>query len=109
MLPSDKSLKLLYAKKDRSLDQAAHTAFEIAAAEQLPIAASYPGDPENWHRQSILKTVPVYGTRDSRDEQVPSTARLYGDHATLEFDEWSDLTVKGADFHRYLEWLHTFW
>jgi hypothetical protein len=101
--------KALYAKKTRTLEQAAHAAFEIAAAEKLPIAASYRGDPEIWHRQSILKTVPVYGTREDRTEQVPATARLYGDHATLDFDEWSDLTVEGADFQRYLEWLHTFW
>lgn len=105
----DKALKFLYANKDRSLEQAAQTAFEIAAAERLPIAASYPGDPESWHRHAILKTVPVYGMRDHRSEQVPAAAQLTGDHAALDLGEWTDLKVKGGDFQRYLEWLHTFW
>lgn len=106
---SNPALKQLYANRTRTLEQAAHAAWEIAAAEHLPISTSYRGDPEHWHRKTILKTVPVYGTREGHSERVPATARLYGDHAALDIGEWSDLTVNGADFHRYMEWLRTFW
>lgn len=105
----DKQLRAFYAVKTRSLEQAAHAASEIAAAEHLPIAAAQAGDPERWHRENILKVVPVYGSCNRHSERVPASARLDGDHATDERGKWSDLKVKGADFRRYLDWLHSVW
>lgn len=96
---SDQALKSLYAKETRSLDEAVRVAVEIAAAEQLPIAATC-GDPHSWHREAILKTVPVHGRQGSRNGRLPAGAQL---------SEWSDVTVKAADFQRYLDWLHSIW
>jgi hypothetical protein len=103
------ALKPLFAGRSRTLQQAAHAAFEIAATEELPIRANYHGDPETWHRECILKTVPVYGTRGRRCERVPATAQIWGDHAEFESEAWSKLTVKDPDFRRYLDWLHSLW
>jgi hypothetical protein len=105
----EKQLRVHYAAKTRSLEQAAHAAHEIAAAEHLPIHAVPTIDPERWHRETILKMVPVYGTRMQRDERVPSSAHLDGDHAAADAGEWSDLKVKGPDFQCYLDWLHSIW
>ena len=99
--------KALYAPATRTLDQAARAAHEIAAAENLPIASNT--DPEKWHRETILKMVPVYGVRNRRKEALPADAHLEGDRALAPSGEWTDLQVKRADFHRYLDWLHTFW
>ena len=104
-----KQLKAHYVAKTRSLDQAAHAANAIAAAEQLPVNAAVTTDPERWHRETILKMVPVYGTRMRADERVPSTARLDGNRAAADTGEWSDLKVKAPDFQRYIDWLHSIW
>lgn len=109
MLRPDKQLRAFYAAKTRSLEQAAHAASEIAAAEHLPIAAAHTSDPERWHRENILKIVPVYGSRNRRSERVPPSAHLIDDRAAANLCEWSDLKVKGADFQRYLDWLHSVW
>jgi hypothetical protein len=109
MLHRDKQLRAFYAAKTRSLEQAAHAASVIAAAEHLPITAAYRGDPERWHRENILKVVPVYGSRNRRSERVPASAHLDGNHASADLSKWSDLKVKGADFQRYLDWLHSVW
>jgi hypothetical protein len=106
---SDKQLREFYAAKTRTLDQAAHAASVIAAAEHLPITAAQTGDAERWHRENILKVVPVYGSRNHHSEQIPASAHLNGDRAIGELGEWSDLKVKGADFQRYLDWLHSVW
>lgn len=105
----EKHLKAHYAAKTRSLAQAAHAAHEIAAAEHLPIDAARTGDPEQWHGQNILKMVPVFGTGIRGGERVPCTAHLDGDRAITAESQWSDLTVKGPDFQRYLDWLHSIW
>jgi phage repressor protein C with HTH and peptisase S24 domain len=106
---SKKQLREIYAAKTRTLAQAAQAASVIAAAEHLPINAAQTGDTERWHRENILKIVPVYGTRNRRSERVPVTAHLDGDRATAGIDEWSDLKVMGTDFQRYLDWLHSVW
>jgi hypothetical protein len=106
---TDKQLKSFYAAKTRTLEQAAQAACAIAAAERLPIDAASTGSPERWHREAILKVVPVYGTRDRRSERVPATAQLTGDRAEADMGQWSDLKVKPADFRRYLDWLHSIW
>jgi hypothetical protein len=104
-----KQLNSFYAAKTRSLEQAAQAACAIAAAEHLPIDTASTGTPELWHRETILKVVPVYGTRNRHSERVPATAHLEGDRAEADTDHWSDLKVKSADFQRYLDWLHTIW
>jgi len=109
MLHASPAPKSVYTKQTRSLAEAAHAACEIAALEHLPICAFYRGDPERWHRETILKTVPVYGVRNNHSERIPASAQLNGDRAALDLGEWSDLTVKGADFQHYLDWLHTLW
>jgi hypothetical protein len=106
---SKKQLREVYAAKTRSLAQAAQAASVIAAGEHLPIHAAATGDVERWHRENILKIVPVYGTRNRRSERVPAAAHLNGDHATAGPNEWSDLKVMGTDFQRYLDWLHSVW
>jgi hypothetical protein len=105
----EKFLRTHYAVKNRTLDQAAHAAHEIAAAEHLPIDAAALGDPEQWHREAILKTVPVFGTRNDHNEQVSALAHLHGNRAMADTIEWTDLKVKGTDFQRYLDWLHSIW
>jgi hypothetical protein len=105
----EKHLRPYYAFKARTLEQAAHAAHEIAAAEHLPIDAAHTADPERWHREAILKMVPVYGTRLQSAERVPASARLDGDRAAADTGEWSDLTVRAPDFRRYLDWLHSIW
>lgn len=109
MLHTNKQLRAFYAAKTRSLEQAAHAASEIAAAEHLPITAAHTGDPERWHRENILKIVPVYGSRNRLSERVPASAHLDGNRAMTDLCEWSDLRVKGTDFQRYLDWLHSVW
>lgn len=104
----DKALKPFYASKNRTLTEAAHAACKIAEAEQLPITATC-SDPMRWHCEAILKTVPVYGTRGHRSEQVPATAVLHGERACGDLGEWTDLSVKAGDFQRYIEWLHSIW
>lgn len=104
----DKALKPFYASKDRSLAEAAEAANTIAEAEKLPIAVAT-SDPLRWHREAILKTVPVYGSRGRAAEQVPATAVLHGERACGDLGEWTDLTVRAGDFQRYLEWLHSIW
>lgn len=94
----------LYAPKTRTLEEAAHAAYEIAAAEHLPIATAHTGNPEQWHRECILKTVPVYGRRNRKIERVPATVLLQGNNP-----QWSDLTVRPDDFRHYLDWLHSTW
>lgn len=109
MLRPDKQLRAFYVAKTRSLDQAAHAASEIAAAEHLPITAAHRDDPERWHRENILKVVPVYGSYNGRSERVPASAHLVDDRAVADLCEWSDLKVKGTDFQHYLDWLHGVW
>lgn len=105
---SDKALKAHYASVKRSLDQAAQAAHAIATAEHLPIIA-VTADPEQWHRDAILKNVPVYGRRNRRKEVLPANAQIENGHAHARTDEWTDLEVKGSDFRRYLDWLHSIW
>lgn len=109
-LTSKKQLRDLYAVKTRTLHEAAAAAHMIAEAENLPINGTPQGSSEIWHRETLLKMVPVYGTRADKSEQVPAGVRLEGDHAIGDNAvEWTELTVKGADFKRYLDWLHSIW
>lgn len=107
--PPEKQLRAHYASRTRTLEEAARAAHAIATAEHLPINAAPTGDPELWHRETLLKVVPVYGRRMRHSERVPVSAHLEGEHAAAEMGKWSDLTVKGADFQRYLDWLHSIW
>jgi hypothetical protein len=99
--------------KARPLAVAAHLAHELAAAEHLPIEAASLGDAERWHAETILKTVPVCGTRDGLRERVPARvdSRLEPDSQSLSLGGtvWSDLAVEREDFVRYLAWLHSVW
>jgi len=104
MTHADAGMQAFYASKTRTLEEAAHAACEIAAAEHLPIATAHTGNPEQWHRECILKTVPVYGRRNHQMERVPATVLLQGDRP-----QWSDLTVRPDDFCSYLDWLHSIW
>jgi hypothetical protein len=103
------ALEKLFPKKTCTLEQAAQMALDIAVAEQLPISACYCDHPLSWHRQTILKTVPVYGMRQRRSERVPATAQFSAPDAECNAGTWSELTVKDADFQRYLDWLRTVW
>jgi hypothetical protein len=92
------------------LGDAAAAAQEIAAAEHLPISAVLNGNAQAWHAAALLKTVPVYGTRNAKNERVPAAAELDGETGcALDGSAWAALTVKRADFRRYLDWLHSFW
>lgn len=104
----EKAQRAHYTSTTRTLDQAAHAAHEIATAERLPINA-VTSDPEAWHRDAILKTVPVYGVRNRRKEVLPAGVRLENGLASDNAGEWTDLEVKGSDFRRYLDWLHSIW
>lgn len=107
---NEQQLRDFYAPRTRSLAEAATAAHIIAETEQLPINATPAGSTEAWHRETMLKMVPVYGTHGRCSEQVPSGAHLEGDHALGDgTGEWTDLKIKGADFKRYLDWLHSIW
>ena len=86
---------------------------ELAAAEHLPIAAAKAGDAERWYAESIVKTVPVSGTRDGRRERVPVRADLWLDTETQHIEAagavWSDPMVEREDFVRYVDWLRSVW
>lgn len=109
MLHTTTGLKSFYAHTTRSLDQAVQAACAISAAEQLPITATTRSDPGPWHRDAIVKTVPVYGYCGGHKALVPATARIDGDRAIDGAREWSQLTVEAKDFKRYLDWLHSIW
>ncbi len=104
----EKALRAYYASTTRTLDEAAHAAHEIAAAEHLPIDVAT-ADPEQWHREAILKTVRVYGRRGRHKEILPAGVRLENGLARAQAGEWAKLEVKGSDFRRYLDWLHSIW
>jgi hypothetical protein len=97
----------------RPLAVAARLARELAAAERLPILAASVGDGERWHAETILKTVPVCGTRDGTRERVPARVdlRLDPEAQSLAAGEtvWSDLAVEREDFVRYVAWLRSVW
>lgn len=86
------------ASKTRTLEEAARIAYQIAASEHPALHIAYDGDPERWHRERILKTVPVYGTRNRHTERV----------ADQDLRQYSALTVRPADFRRYMDWLQSF-
>jgi hypothetical protein len=110
---SQRQIRDHYSRRTRSLKQAAHAAHEIATAEHLPIEAARLGDAEQWHRETLLKTVPVYGMRDRQCERVPAGAQLDPEAQSARLasgdPEWSDLKVKGEDFRHYMAWLHSVW
>lgn len=103
-----KALRAHYASTTRTLEQAVHAAHEIAVAEHLPIN-TVTADPEQWHREAILKTVPVYGVRAHRTEILPAGVQVENGCARAQAGEWTDLEVRGPDFRRYLDWLHSIW
>ena len=92
---------------------AARKACELAKAEHLPIEATLTGNPERWHAEAILKTIPVVGTRDGRRERVPAgmNYRLDSESRSLEAGgtQWNDLAVEREDFERYANWLRSLW
>jgi len=108
-----------YARRTRSLLEAARAAHEIATAENLPIQTAVLGDAEHWHRQTLFKTVPVYGIRGRRSERVPAGAHLDAEAQNARLANagpaaagetaWSELKIKGEDFRRYMAWLHSMW
>lgn len=106
---SKKQLRDLYASKTRSLEDAASAAHLIAKAENLPVNGTPATASEDWHRDTMLKMIPVYGTRGVASEQVPADARVEGNSAVRDSGAWTELKVKGADFRRYLDWLHSIW
>lgn len=106
---SRKQLRDLYAPKTRTLEEAAEAAHLIAMAEHLPVSGAPGSSTEAWHRETMLKMIPVYGRRGVNDEQIPAGARLEGDRAVRDTGAWTGLKVKGADYKRYLEWLRSVW
>ena len=79
----------------RSLREAAHLARALAEAENLPIGKALAqdgsiADQDGWYAESILKTIPVYGSRGGAPV-------------------WRDLHVKREDFARYVDWLRSVW
>jgi hypothetical protein len=104
------SVQDYFSGRSCSLSDAAGAAQEIAAAEHLPIAAVLNGNALAWHAAALLKTVPVYGKRNAKNERVPAAAELDGEAGcALGSAAWTALTVKRADLRRYLDWLHSFW
>ncbi len=72
------------------------------------------GDGDGWYAQSILDTVPVYGTRDSAPERIEANARLGLERSDDSLcagaaPVWRNLYVKRADFGRYVDWLRSVW
>ncbi|MDE2133038.1 MAG: hypothetical protein KGM97_00445 [Alphaproteobacteria bacterium] len=105
--------------KARSLTEAARLAHALAAADGLAIGktmvrAGGHGDGDGWYAQSILDTVPVYGTRDSAPERIETKARLGLERTDDKLcagvaPVWRNLRVKCADFGRYVDWLRSVW
>lgn len=110
-------------KRARALGEAARLAHALADAEGLPIgktlAQEGPGaGADGWYAESILNTVPVYGTSGAAPESIEAPARaglhLTDGAANLCRDVaaepvWRDLQVKREDFVRYIEWLRSVW
>ena len=102
-------------KKPRPLGEAAQLARLEAKAEQLAISAQDCAD-DGWYAQSILETVPVYGTRATLPEAIaaaerqgldfnPTTQSLNAGGARI----WRDVHVRREDFAHYLDWLRSVW
>ncbi|HEY0282251.1 MAG TPA: hypothetical protein VGC27_06475 [Rhizomicrobium sp.] len=107
--------------KTRSLGEAARLAHALADAEALPIGKTlaregHGAGTDGWYAESILHTVPVYGTSTAAPERLDAAA-LAGLHLsegaeTLDGDAapvWRNLQVKREDFARYVEWLRSVW
>ena len=87
----------------RSLREAAHLARALAEAENLPIGKALAqdgsiADQDGWYAESILKAIPVYGSRGGAQNLGRE-----GEPA------WRDLHVRREDFARYIEWLRSVW
>jgi hypothetical protein len=106
--------------KARSLPEAARLAQALADAEGLPISKTLArggqgAGTDGWFAQSILNTVPVYGTSGAAPERIDAAARSgllltggadrVGDGPPV----WQGLQVKREDFARYVEWLRSVW
>jgi len=97
-------------KKPRALREAARTACDIAAAEQMPIAVTLNGDALRWHAEAMLKTVPVHGTKDGKPGVLAAGDGLAFDAELSSLASgWRDLSIERRDFDSYLEWLRTVW
>jgi hypothetical protein len=100
-------------KRARPLHEAAQAARDVAAAEHLPIAAALNGEALRWHAESILKTVPVHGTKDGHAGPVAfkDGAHLTADLSGIDAKAggWRDLTVERKAFDTYLAWLRSVW
>ncbi len=109
--------------KARSLGEAARLAHALAEAEDLPIGKAlaregHGAGTDGWYAESILNTVPVYGTSGAAPERIEALART-GLHLTAGAENlgrdgdggpvWRDLRVKREDFERYIEWLRSVW
>jgi hypothetical protein len=99
---------------ERSLLRAAELAEALAMAEHLPVATMQ-HDGVRWHAAKMLKTVPVYGTREAKSERIELSADLVLDDAVQALVSrsgqtvWRDLKVKREDFQRYAVWLRSVW
>ena len=107
--------------KARSLGEAALLARALARAEALPIGKTlaqegHTVDTDGWYAESILNTIPVYGTRAGAPARIDTRAglRLRDGAQNLGPDNdaqpvWRDLHVKREDFARYIDWLRSVW
>jgi hypothetical protein len=109
--------------KARSLGEAALLAHTLVDAEDLPIGKiptqeGHTADIDGWYAESILNTIPVYGTRagNSAPERIGARtglrlmdgAQYLGPDAEAQ-PVWSNLHVKREDFARYIDWLRSVW
>ncbi|MBU6299450.1 MAG: hypothetical protein KGJ79_01205 [Alphaproteobacteria bacterium] len=106
--------------KARSLSKAAQLARRLVEAEGLPIKNFLPqqyltDNFDNWFAESMLREIPVYGSRAGRLERVAARGLQLTDGAqNLGPDAasppvWRDLQVRRTDFNRYLDWLRSVW
>lgn len=99
------------------LHEAARLARTLAEAESLPIGKTLAqdgssADRDGWYAESILNTIPVYGSRGGAPERVGAGLRLMDGAQNLGRDGepvWRDLQVRREDFAHYVDWLRSVW
>ena len=108
--------------RTRSLQEVALLARGLVDAEGLPIGKTmaregHATNTERWYAESILNTIPVYGTRagaasperiDAPSLHLDAGAQRLGAEAGGE-PVWRDLHVKREYFARYIDWLRSVW